>query len=176
VEKLKKEGLWENSIVVFYGDHDAKVLEKGENSGSFATNNSETHLDFLLEENKIPLLIHLPDDKLKGTYDQFGGQMDLGPTLLHLLGINTKGKYLMGTDLLLDKKHNVVFSDGSYTNGGVWYNPSADGIFEGGTCYDIESKEQVDVNSCKKSHQKAVEELEISEDIILGNALKKLYK
>jgi lipoteichoic acid synthase len=176
VEKLKKEGLWENSIVVFYGDHDAKVLEKGENSGSFATNNSEAPLDFLLEENKIPLLIHLPNDKLKGTYDQFGGQMDLGPTLLHLLGIATKDKYLMGTDLLLDKKHNVVFSDGSFTNGSIWFDPSANGIFESGTCYDIKRKKQVDVNLCKKSHQKAVEELEISEDIILGNAFKKLYK
>jgi lipoteichoic acid synthase len=176
VKKLKDKGLWDNSVVVFYGDHDAKVLEQGNETGLFATEDSDIPIDFLLEENKIPLFIHLPDDDLKGTYPQYGGQIDLGPTLLHLLGIDTKNKYMMGTDLLADKKHNVVFSDGSYTNGTVWYEPSNNGIFENGQCYYIKSKQRMNVNLCKKSHEKAVEELKVSEDMILGNALKELKK
>ena len=35
----------------------------------------------------VPFLVHLPDDARAGTYHQVGGQLDVTPTVLHLLGI-----------------------------------------------------------------------------------------
>jgi lipoteichoic acid synthase len=174
VEKLKAKGLWDESIVVFYGDHDAKVLEEGKESGEFATERSGETVDFLREKDKIPLLIHMPNDYLAGTSPTFGGQIDVAPTLLHLLGVKTDNQYFIGTDLLLNKNHPVVFHDGSVTDGNVWYVPSEDVVFQNGICYDTNGKHTLDVDECREVKNKAMEEMDVSEDIILGNLLKKL--
>jgi lipoteichoic acid synthase len=174
VEKLKAEGLWEESIVAFYGDHDAKVLEEGKESGNFATEHNRETVDFLREKDKIPLLIHMPDDYMAGTNSTFGGQIDLAPTLLHLLGVKTDKQYFIGTDLLLNENHPVVFHDGSVTDGNVWYVPSEDAVFQNGICYDANGKHILDVDECREVKNEAMKEIDVSEDIILGNLLKGL--
>ncbi|WP_010094718.1 LTA synthase family protein [Ornithinibacillus scapharcae] len=172
VEKLKEEGLWENSVVVFYGDHDAGILTQGQETGLFATEGSTNSVDYLLEADNIPLLIHFPNEELTGTYDKFGGQIDLAPTMLHLLGVDTSKKYFLGEDLFYDgERHPVVFSNQHMTDGKVWYVPS-EGAFASGSCYDLETKEMISVNACRDMYNQAITEQEVSEDMILGNWLK----
>lgn len=170
VSVLKRKGLWDNSIVVFYGDHDAGILNEGEESGLFATEGSQNHIDFLLEKNKVPLFIHLPGNALAGTYDTYGGQVDLAPTLLHLLGVSTEEFYYIGEDLLFsENRHPVVFAGQEMTDGHVWYTPGDDSDFYKGKCYDIQSKQQVSVEACYTVYKQGVAETEISQNIIIGN-------
>ncbi|MBA5745204.1 glycerol phosphate lipoteichoic acid synthase, partial [Escherichia coli] len=64
-----------------------------------------------------------------GVQEQYGGQVDLLPTLLHLLGVDNKEYLQFGTDLLSkDHKQLVPFRNGDYITptysmiGGNMYN------------------------------------------------------
>ncbi|MCF6138816.1 LTA synthase family protein [Pseudalkalibacillus berkeleyi] len=172
VEELKQKGLWENSVVVFYGDHDAKVMEQGTNSETFVTGD-KNEFELYKEYDQVPLVIHLPEDQLAGTYEKTGGQLHLAPTLLHMLGHETNDKYFMGKDLFLEGNRLVALRTGSVTNGKVWYQQAKDGIFSNGTCYEFETGKKIDIKECSSIYEEAQQQYRISDDIIFGNLIKK---
>ncbi len=175
VEELKQKGLWDDSIVVFYGDHDAKVMEKGTNSETFVTDD-KNDFEFIKEYDQVPLIIHLPEDKLAGTYEKTGGQIHLAPTLLHMLGFETNKQYFMGTDLFTEGNRLVALRTGSVTNGNLWYQQAKDGIFSNGECFEFKTGQEVNINQCSPIHKQAQNQYEISDDIIFGNLIKKFKK
>jgi Sulfatase len=77
---LKKEGLYENSIVVVTADHGESLGEMGRHG----------HVNYLTPEViQIPLMIHLPErDKSELVWDvnQLVSLHDITPTLYYLLG------------------------------------------------------------------------------------------
>ncbi|MBA1394835.1 DUF229 domain-containing protein, partial [Lactobacillus sp. XV13L] len=87
---LKSSGLYNNSIVVLYGDHFG--LNEGDESALAPLLNRDqntwTEFDHLLLQ-RVPFMIHMPGLK-GGIQKQYGGEIDSLPTLLHLLGVNTK--------------------------------------------------------------------------------------
>jgi lipoteichoic acid synthase len=96
---LKKDGYLTNSAVIIYGDHEG--VHK-----YYSTN---------LPDNgkKIPFIIHVPD--MEGlVVDKIGGQIDMMPTLVYLLGID-EGEYstgIMGRNLFGHYAGAAVLSDG----------------------------------------------------------------
>ncbi|MDU1856160.1 MAG: LTA synthase family protein, partial [Clostridium baratii] len=54
-----------------------------------------------------PLIIYGENIKPE-TISTYGGQIDIEPTVLYLLGINTKDKYFMGRNLLNTKRNATV--------------------------------------------------------------------
>ncbi|WP_349409392.1 LTA synthase family protein [Pseudalkalibacillus sp. SCS-8] len=172
VEDLKQKGLWDDSVIVFYGDHDAKVMEKGTNAETFVTGD-KNDFEYYKEYDQVPLIIHLPEGKLAGTYEKTGGQLHLAPTLLHLLGVDTKDEYFMGTDLFVEGNRLVAMRKGSATNGEVWYQQAKDGIFSNGSCYDFKTGAPLAINDCSQVHKEAQEHYRISDDIIFGNLIEK---
>jgi len=111
---LKESGLYENSIFVLYGDHYGisenhnKAMEQIIGKEITAVENADLQ--------KVPLIIHVPGME-GGVNHTYGGQIDLLPTLLHLLGIDTHNYVQFGTDLL-SKEHNevVMFRNGDYVS------------------------------------------------------------
>ncbi len=64
----------------------------------------------------MPLVIHIPGitDKKPQTIETVGGQIDIRPTLMNLLGIDTKDQIQFGNDLLSDEKLDfTVLRDGA---------------------------------------------------------------
>ncbi|NVY95606.1 LTA synthase family protein [Lactobacillus sp. DCY120] len=112
---LKDSGLYDNSVVILYGDHfglnegDEKDLAPllGQDPNNWTAFN-HTSLQ------RVPFMIHMP--KLKGGIQkQYGGEIDVLPTLMHLVGIDTKPYIYMGTDLLSPSHdQNVVFRNRSF--------------------------------------------------------------
>jgi len=111
---LKESGLYDRSIIIMYGDHYgisenhnkamAKVLDKKitpfESAGL----------------QRVPLFIRVPGME-GGVNHEYGGQIDLLPTLLHLLGIDTKDYVQFGTDLLSEQHDDLVaFRNGNYVS------------------------------------------------------------
>lgn len=103
---LKKSGLEKNTLIVFYGDHYgisgnhhkacAQLLKKS----SF---NDFDNLNF----QRVPLMFHMPH--LKGGINHtYGGEIDVLPTLLNLLGINNKATIEFGQDLLSKQSSQIV--------------------------------------------------------------------
>jgi lipoteichoic acid synthase len=111
---LKESGLADHTIVILYGDHYGISKENNPEMakilGKEITPFESTGLQ------RVPLFIRVPGVK-GGVNHEYGGQIDLLPTLLHLLGINSKEYIQFGTDLL-SKQHDdlIPFRNGDFVS------------------------------------------------------------
>ncbi|MFE1242946.1 LTA synthase family protein [Fictibacillus sp. NPDC058756] len=174
IEKLKKDGLWENSVVVFYGDHDTGYMQSKTPSTIFANEEGDP-LGELEVKDGIPLFMHVPGVEGK-EIDKAGGQIDIMPTLLHLFGMEKENYHHIGINLLDGKEGSVVFRYGSVKTDSFYYKSSYDLKLQNGTCYDINTRQTVSVDTCKPLYDTSVEELSISDDVIFGNLVEQWHK
>ncbi|ANS73816.1 phosphoglycerol transferase [Paenibacillus yonginensis] len=173
IDQMKAEGLWDNTILCIYGDHDNSVADQADYEKFLGRSLNELDMHKIM--NQVPLFIHLPDDKLAGTYAEAEGQLDLAPSLLHLLGISTADKYMMGNNMFDgNPNHLVVLRTGAFTDGRVHYIPSPDGLFENGSCYSEESGEKVAIGSCRAGSEEAQKRLQISDEVITYDLIRQL--
>lgn len=159
---LKEAGLYDNSVIVIYGDH-----------YGISENHNQAMSQFLGKEitpfesvqlQRVPLIIHVPGQKGK-TISKVSGQVDVRPTLLHLLEIDTKENIEFGTDLFSKNKFKMtVLRDGSFI--------TKDYIFTRDTCYDKQTGELIERNACEPYMEKSKQELEYSDRIIYGDLLR----
>ena len=67
---------------------------------------------------RVPLFIHVPGVKAKADHT-YGGEVDVRPTLMHLLGIDTKEYIQFGSDLLSKEHRQIVpFRNGDFVSKG----------------------------------------------------------
>ena len=111
VSNLKISGLWDNTIVVFFGDHDARIpnhemaLLQTEGLGAAGTDGTWRYdaIDKILHD-QVPCLIHCPGDSPRGPLPQDSAQIDLPPTLLSLLGVDGSSSCFLGSSLLKERR------------------------------------------------------------------------
>ncbi|KAB2333856.1 LTA synthase family protein [Bacillus mesophilum] len=162
VQKLKDEGLYEDSIIVLYGDHYG--LSEHHNSTLSGFLGKEVTPLVNMELQRVPLVIHIPGQEGK-TISSVAGQIDVKPTLLHLLGINTKNGFNFGSDLFSETRSQfTVLRDGSFI--------SEKYVYTRNTCYDQTTGEQVGEIECSPFIEEAKRELEYSDSIINGDLLR----
>lgn len=160
---LKESGLYDNSVIVMYGDHygisenhkEAMSKVLGKDVGAFEN----------AQLQRVPLLIHVTGVE-GGEMHQYGGQIDLLPTLLHLLGIESKDYVQFGSDLL-SKDHNEVvpFRNGDFVT------PDVTSIK--GKYYDTKTGELVEENDDILNFKKRAETmLNLSDQVVNGDLLR----
>ncbi|MGO1356123.1 MAG: LTA synthase family protein [Alkalibacterium gilvum] len=145
---LKNSGLYEDSIVVLYGDHygisnmrNPRLAELvGKEEGDWNEYDDA-------QMQRVPLIMHVPGAGNGKEFETFSGQVDMLPTLLHLLGMETDEFLFMGQDLLSGNHDNTV----PLRNGRVM---TEDYTFIGQTIYDKEGTDITDTLS-----EKEIEEL-----------------
>ncbi|PJH93754.1 LTA synthase family protein [Bacillus sp. SN1] len=166
IEKLKEDGLYDNSIIVLYGDHYGISENHNEAMGQFLGKEITPFEEVQLQ--KVPLVIHIPGitDKKPQTFETVGGQIDIRPTLMNLLGIDTKDQIQFGNDLLSDEKLDfTVLRDGSFITDQV--------VYTDGACYDKETGQPLkEAKQCEAFADKAKQELLLSDEIIYGDLLR----
>lgn len=172
VEEMKEAGLWDNTILYFYGDHDNSITEKADYEKFLGK--SLSYLDLHQIMNQVPLLIHLPDGQLTGVHDEPAGQLDMAPSLLHLLGISTEQDYMMGNNLFNSKERLIVQRSGAFSSSELYYIPSSDSRFDNGSCYDLNTRELTTVEQCRIPYDEAKKRLSISDAVIASDILTKL--
>lgn len=175
VADLKKEGLWDNTILMFYGDHDNSVYDWKLYEPLLNKPLSEIDKDRIVR--KVPFFIHLPHDEHAGVIDKAVGQIDTTPTIMHLLGIPVGNHYLMGVSMLSEAPKSVVFRNGGFTDGKVYFVPNSDGIAAHGTCYALTADgaaTTTDSASCVAGADAAKKDLSISDRVIENNLIPKL--
>lgn len=96
--KLKSEGLYDNSLILVYGDH-TPVLPAF-SAGTINYNPDTT------QEKEVPLIIKLPNETVGKTYANQGSHLDIMPTILDLEGIKTN--QLMFGQSLFAKGENAL--------------------------------------------------------------------
>lgn len=115
ISYLKKSGLYNNSMIVVYGDHYGISDNHKKAIAQLLHKKSVTPYDLAMFQ-RVPFMIHLPG--LKGGIDPvYGGEIDVMPTLMDLLGIKDQHYIMFGTDLL-SKQHNqtVAFRNGDFVS------------------------------------------------------------
>lgn len=123
----KKKGLYDDSVIMIYGDHYG-ISENHNNAMEKLLGEKITPAKFT-DLNRTGFWIKVPG-KSGGINKEYAGQMDVMPTILHLVGIDTKNYIMFGTDLF-SKQHNdvVPFRNGDfitkdykYVNGKLYSN------------------------------------------------------
>ncbi|ETI66330.1 LTA synthase family protein [Neobacillus vireti] len=162
---LEKAGLLDHTIIIMYGDHYG--ISKDNNKqmeqvlGKEITPFESTGLQ------RVPLLIRVPG-LVGGVNHEYGGQIDLLPTLLHLLGIDTKEYVQFGTDLF-SKQHDdlIPFRNGDFVSSTI---TSIDGKF-----YDSTTGLELGIDKlakAEKAREMAEEKLSLSDRVVNGDLLR----
>lgn len=113
---LKASGLYENSVIVLYGDHYGISTSRNKNLAALVGKDKSTWTDYdNAAMQRVPYMIHIPGQSNGGIDHTYGGQVDALPTLLHLLGIDTKNNIQLGQDLFSKQNEQVV----AFRNGNV---------------------------------------------------------
>lgn len=157
---LKQSGLYDNSIIILYGDHYGISNARNKELAQLLGKDRETWSNFdNAQVQRVPYMIHIPGMNKGKIIDTYGGQVDALPTLLHLLGVDTQNYIQLGQDLFSpDHKQLVAFRDGDFVTpnytyyGGVLYeNKTGEEITEPSE----ELKKQIDVDKEAVSDQLA---------------------
>ncbi|CAM2751335.1 Lipoteichoic acid synthase LtaS Type IIc [Streptococcus acidominimus] len=114
---LKASGVYDNSIIVLYGDHYGISNSRNTSLAPLLGKNPETWSEYdnaMLQ--RVPYMIHIPGMDKGFISNTFGGQVDHLPTLLSLLGIDNSQYVELGQDLLSpDNRQIIAFrSSGTY--------------------------------------------------------------
>lgn len=166
IERLKAEGLYDNSIIVLYGDHYGISEKHNRAMAQFLEKDQITEFD-TLNLQRTPLYIHIPGQTEGQTISKPTGQIDMKPTILNLLGVDSTNDIRFGHDMFSDEYTAfVVLRDGSFVTDKYAYRNN--------TFYDRITGEIVDLP--KKEAQalinRAQNELRMSDKIIEGDLLR----
>ncbi len=161
---LKASGLYENTVIVMYGDHYG-ISENHNEAMAQVLEVEEITPVLNADLQRVPLFIHVPGVK-GGIQDQYGGQVDVRSTILHLLGIDTKDYMEFGSDLLSkDHRNWALFRNGDFVSPEV--------VQVNGKCYSAETGELMeDTTVCQDIGNKVSLELQMSDEIVYKDLLR----
>lgn len=162
-DDLKKSGLYDNSIIIMYGDHYGISENHNKAMGMYLDKEITPYDNAVLQ--KVPLFVHIPGYGKGGVSHELSGQMDLRPTILHLLGVSSKGDVQFGSDLFSPEHEPfVIFRDGRFVTDNYVYAQEV--------CYDVDTGEPVDGGKCEPYMERAETEMGYSDLIINGDLLR----
>ncbi|MBF0707465.1 LTA synthase family protein [Guptibacillus hwajinpoensis] len=167
VDELKQKGMWEDSLVIFYGDHDSGLTNEGSEMRKEA--NVESAVDAFELDRQVPLFIKKPNEGSGQVIKENGGQIDIAPTIADML--NMEMPYMMGNSLLDDQPNLTAFRDGSFRYRNYYYEADLTEDAGNGTCYDVSTEEKVSLDKCDDQIEKVPEQLRLSDAIIEKNGL-----
>ncbi|NLK94305.1 MAG: LTA synthase family protein [Clostridiales bacterium] len=113
IENLKNEGLLDNSIIVITGDHGG--VHKYYNHSIEQLTNKEDWFKIKDDISTVPFIIYDTSITEGKTFDTIGGQIDLMPTILCLLGIDSSEyeNTSLGRNLLNTNRSFAVTTNGT---------------------------------------------------------------
>jgi lipoteichoic acid synthase len=162
---LKKSGLSDHTIVIIYGDHYGIPKDNNEQMAQILGKEITPFENTGLQ--RVPLYIHVPGIK-GGVNHEYGGQIDILPTLLHLLGIDNKNYIQFGTDLL-SKQHDdlIPFRNGDFVSSKI---TAIDGLF-----YDSTTGKELGPDKlaeAQKDQEMVQQKLSFSDKVVNGDLLR----
>lgn len=173
-KELKKNGLYDNSIFIIYGDHFAIP--------NYNIENAEFVADFLghdfsyMDMFNVPCIIHVPGMESGEKVETVASHVDVLPTLLHLLGIENNKSIMMGKDLFT-VKDNIICEQmhvgtGSYISDDVFYYQPVSGIEIYNKAFDRKTGEEIRItNDMLKQSIKSKQMIKDANTLIRNNLL-----
>lgn len=181
VDNLDKEGLLDDTVLVIYGDHDAKI--KRSEYDYYYNYNPETDSKYSSDDprydeftkyeyelnRKVPFIIWTKDKDLQKKINKevstVTGMYDVLPTLGNMLGIDTP--YALGHDVFSTDDHFVVFPNGNWITDKMYYDSQNDEAIM------LDEDAVIGKDYIEKYSQRAEKEVSVSNDIIVHDLIKK---
>lgn len=180
MKQLDENGLLEDTVVIIYGDHDARLPRKDyDRLYNYDKENDDTldkddpnykEYDSYQYElgRKVPLIIWSKDmagTDLNKEYTDAMSMYDVEPTMANMFGYSNE--YALGHDIFdIKDKNVVVFPNGNWLTNKVYYNSQKEE-------YLPLTDEAISEEEIKKNSEYANKLLDVSNDIIVFDLLKK---
>lgn len=156
IDELKKRDLYDDTLLVLYGDHKAIPIVNADELYEFLE--LEEREDTWTKLQKVPLMIKYPDQKRAEVLNNVGGQIDILPTISNMMGFEFP--YALGKDLLNTDKQYAIFRNGTIvTDDYVYINCSRN-------IYDHKTGEILDLELFEEEIYSYLKELQVSDIII----------
>lgn len=168
IEKLKESGLYDNTVIIAFGDHYGMQMYNYEmldyiEEKDHRYNNVETEINYI----NVPLAIRIPGvEHMK--IEKTVSKLDIKPTICMLTGI--EDGFSIGTSMFGNKdfaclNNGIIVTDDYYYNGYWYYRKNGEQIDM--EKIDEELKKRLDYyTECMEN------EISISNSLILNNLLK----
>lgn len=168
IEELKNAGLYDNSVILVFGDHYGISMDNPEME-EFIKVTNPNYNDITSKINYVNILcgIRVPEMK-KRTLDNPISKVDIKPTLLYLSGV--EDNFSLGMTWFSTKDYayinngNIVTRDFYYDN--IWYR------IDSGEVVNMELLDEITKNKLQEYEENCKKELDISYSIPINNLLK----
>jgi len=137
ISALDKEGLLDNTVIVIYGDHDARLNY----DDYIKMYNYEPVTDTILDEDdpnyidvnyykyelnrKVPLIMWTKDKTIGDEIKTAMGMYDVLPTMANMFGFKNS-PYALGHDIINLDDNIVPFPNGNWLTNNIYYNAQKD--------------------------------------------------
>ncbi|MGG4034613.1 LTA synthase family protein [Paenibacillus cisolokensis] len=177
IDELKESGIWQNSLIVVYGDHQGLPLysldRDDEELMAEIYGREYSYTDMI----NVPLIIAAPGLTKPKEFEQLGGQVDVLPTIANLTGISLKNYIHFGQDLL-NHDYNLLpqryyLPTGSFMSSKALFMPGSG--FEDGKEYPlaVESEERPlagngsqELGATEEEYARALKLLDLSDSYV----------
>lgn len=179
IKDMDKEGLLDNTVIVIYGDHDAKI-KKSEyeyyynydfKTGKVLDKDDPNYhevTDYEYEVNRRVPFIIWSKNGINVKSDKVGGMIDVMPTLGNLFGFYNE--YALGHDLFSINDNVVVFPDGNWITDRMYYNSQKEEALL------LDSNHPISVDYIEKNNKIAEDKISVSNSIIVYDMIRSIEK
>lgn len=176
---LEENGLLDNTVLVIYGDHDARLPKNDfvrffnydKETDGIKSEDDTTYFDFNNHEyelnRKVPLIIWSKETKKKPmVINHPMGMYNIMPTLGNMFGFYNE--YALGKDIFTVGENNlVIFPNGDWINKDAYYNNNRGETYQLGKI--VLSQEKIDLYN-----EKADSIMTVSNDILVYDLIKNI--
>ncbi|NMO94466.1 LTA synthase family protein [Paenibacillus lemnae] len=168
IDQLKADGIWDNSLVILYGDHLGLPIYSLDNDDHELMKEIYGREYVTSDMINIPLMIH-GEGIEPGTEEQIGGQIDILPTIANLTGFSLDQQLHFGQDLLNQKDSNLLperyyLPSGSFINNTTLFMPG--NSYEDGTLHPLPGRTQDETSASYQEFDRALQLLHLSDSYI----------
>ena len=176
INGLEKEGLLDNTVLIIYGDHDAKIKKSqfeyfynyDRQTGKVIEKDSLDYkviddIDYELLRS-VPFIIYSKDIEPK-VISKVSSMLDTFPTIANMFGFETK--YTLGSDIFDDSDNIAVFPNGNWLTDKMYYDTKRDSFKA------LEDKLVVKNDYIEQNNLIAQNKINISNYIIMYDLIRK---
>lgn len=169
MDELKSSGVWDNSVVVLYGDHRGLPIFSLKDDDKVLMEEILGHEYNERDLINIPLIISATGITSPSVKEQLGGQVDILPTVANLLGVPLDYHIHFGQDLLNQTHYNLLpqryyLPTGSFVNNEELFLSGSG--FEDGQHYTLSGDGAELLQSTEDEFTRALELLRMSDSYV----------
>ncbi|QJD82536.1 LTA synthase family protein [Cohnella herbarum] len=169
IDELKASGIWDNSLIVVYGDHLGLPMYSLDDDDKELMEEIYGHPYGYTDMINIPLVIAAPGKTQPVEFTQTGGQVDVLPTIANLLGVSLENQIHFGQDLLNNRVNllpeRYYLPSGSVINGEVLFIPGI--AYDDGTTYSLNPNSGTGGKLSEKEYNTALDLLHMSDSYVI---------